>query len=176
MSKVFIDAGSFDGRTTRLFRKKYGQEWIVHCFEPDPRIVNEEPGIILHREAVWTSDGEMDLHLGKPESSSLFAEKTTGEVGKHGSAKVRCVDFSRWLSETVGPQDEVIVKLNIEGAEYSVLRRMVEHGTVSLISKLFVEWHYKKILMQEREHHGIIALLTCAGVELHSINGTRWLR
>ena len=37
--------------------------------------------------------------------------------------------------------DFVAVKIDIEGSEFSVLRRMLSHGLVHLVHILAVEWH-----------------------------------
>lgn len=176
MRNIFIDAGSFDGRSARLFRQQYGPDWEIHCFEPDPRIENRETGITLHREAVWVHDGESDFHLGQLESSTLIAGKSTGEVGQHGTIRVSCLDLSRWLTQMVKPDDRVFLKLNIEGAEYPVLNKMIEQGTIALIGELAVEWHFGKIPLKRSKHQRLVQRLKSAKVNFRAICGTDWLQ
>jgi len=68
----------------------------------------------------------------------------------------RCIDFSAWLKENVGVQDEVVLKINTEGAEYGILQRMFHDGTISLIDRLYVWWHFIDyhfdVLDEEKRH------------------------
>jgi hypothetical protein len=41
--------------------------------------------------------------------------------------------------------DDVIVKMNIEGAEYPVLSKLIYDGNVNLIRKLYLRRHWHKI-------------------------------
>lgn len=52
---------------------------------------------------------------------------------------VPCFDFSEWIHDLDEP--EVIVKMDIEGAEVPVLEKLIEDGTDQRISLLLVEWH-----------------------------------
>jgi hypothetical protein len=53
--------------------------------------------------------------------------------------EVETVDFSTFLKQFRGMQ--VYVKMDIEGAEFRVLRKCIEDGTCDIIKTLWVEWH-----------------------------------
>mmetsp|Transcript_37905 Transcript_37905/g.38593 ORF Transcript_37905/g.38593 Transcript_37905/m.38593 type:complete len:81 (+) Transcript_37905:859-1101(+) len=40
--------------------------------------------------------------------------------------------------------DEVICKMDIEGSEYDVLRRIFTSGIIKLFDELYVEFHYNR--------------------------------
>jgi hypothetical protein len=56
--------------------------------------------------------------------------------------RVPCFDFSSWLRTLPEPP---IVKLDVEGAEFPILERMVETGADALVTELLVEWHDDKM-------------------------------
>ena len=67
------------------------------------------------------------------------------------------IDFSRWLKEMVARHTEadgskpfVVVKMDIEGAEYAVLEELVHDGTIALISELMVEFHTQQFDQNQR--------------------------
>ena len=41
MRKIYLNCGSNKGNDIHLFRKKYGDEYEVFAFEPEPRCFNE---------------------------------------------------------------------------------------------------------------------------------------
>ena len=45
------------------------------------------------------------------------------------------VDLSRWIRENTDKEDYVIFKLDVEGAEYDILKKMLEEGTFEWIDK-----------------------------------------
>lgn len=105
---------------------------MIFGFDPSP-LLNEETKTIgnsvavLSRQAAWLYDGAIG-----------FREDGSGSSIGVGDA-VLCFDFSRWLRELVA--DEIVVKMDIEGAEVQVLEKMIEDGTDSLVDELLVEWH-----------------------------------
>lgn len=87
--------------------------------------------------------------------------------------KVKCIDFSMFLINlpyhlrkqylAVGDDFQLFVKMDIEGAEFAVLRKMLKDGTVKMVNKLWVEFHErfvpgesfqtKKQLIEELSQH-----------------------
>ena len=47
--------------------------------------------------------------------------------------------------------------MDIEGAEYKVIPKMLAEGTFDYIDELWIEWHGRKIGMTEEEHQKIAA-------------------
>ena len=58
------------------------------------------------------------------------------------AARVKCLDFSRWLLQNFNCTDHIVVKMDIEGAEYAVLEKMVVDGSIDYVNELFVEFHW----------------------------------
>jgi len=56
--------------------------------------------------------------------------------------KVESFDFSEWVKQF--KDDYLLVKMDIEGAEFPVLEKMLKDDTVSCIDKLLCEFHPNK--------------------------------
>jgi FkbM family methyltransferase len=154
---AFIDLGSFRGAIIRKFiaSPQYSTDFIIHAFESNPKIGEDifktyPSGVIVHKEAAWISDGEIDFFINKErptrvQGSSVFKEKTTGDLDKENPLKIKCIDFSAWLKKNFTCGDNVIVKMNIEGAEYEVLNKIIYDGNMHLIRRLYLKRHWHKI-------------------------------
>lgn len=56
-----------------------------------------------------------------------------------------CVDFSKFVIQKFNKSDYVELKIDIEGAEYNLLEKMINEGSIKYIKKIYCEWHYRKI-------------------------------
>ena len=55
---------------------------------------------------------------------------------------VNALDFSEFALRTLGPSDtHVLLKLDVESAEYQLLPRLLTSGVLCRASHLIVEWH-----------------------------------
>jgi FkbM family methyltransferase len=154
---VFIDLGSHFGAITRKFiaSKLYSPDFVLHAFEPNPVIGDAvfsayPSGVIIHREAAWIVDGEIEFYINrnpKKQGSSIHREKITGNLDKENPVKVKTIDFGKWLKNNFQKTDNIIVKSNIEGAEYELFNQMMLDETITYIKCLFLRRHWKKIGM-----------------------------
>lgn len=155
MRKVFIDLGCFDGDTVRQF---YGwanliddpKEFYIYGFDPTPRykknwksMESENSRLKFYQKAVSTYDGKVDYCL-RPENEPYGSSTTKSKLdyGMGDIIEVDCIDFSDWIKQF--KNDYVIVKMDIEGAEYEVLEKMIQDGTDEIMDTLLVEWHGRK--------------------------------
>jgi len=130
----------------------------VIAFEPDPRAfakltenVNGVGGVVhsinLNRCAVSTKNGIARLGYSDkaPEKTggSTLSLSKTGFSGRYG---VQCptVDACDILDSVLSPES-TILKIDIEGAEYSVLRRIMKHTKFRKLGLVFVEFHEHKL-------------------------------
>jgi hypothetical protein len=50
--------------------------------------------------------------------------------------------------------------MDIEGAEYDVLEKMVKDGSIYYVNELYIEWHSFKIdSISDERHHALCRLL-----------------
>jgi hypothetical protein len=95
----------------------------------DIRIDPQDPKGI--QKAAWVYDGVCQFS-GTGEGANIF------DMGK----EVECIDFSKFLKQFEG--QEIIVKMDIEGAEYDILEKMIKDGTDKLVKEFWIEWHISK--------------------------------
>jgi FkbM family methyltransferase len=174
--EVFVDCGS---NTCKVLAERIerGLESEFFAFEPQPELVacveevrSGHPGTPIHfsNKAVWVRDGTMDFYLATEwgpnhrGGSTLLAGhvKNAAKVDYSHPIAVGCIDFSRWLRRNFSRRDHLVVKMDIEGAEYPVLEKMIADGTIDYINELIVEFHWQmnEDLSQER-HDALRAAL-----------------
>jgi hypothetical protein len=78
---------------------------------------------------------------------------------------VECIDFSEFLKNNIEKNSEVICKMDIEGAEFEVLDKIINDKTVKLIDILYIEWH-SHLLNGEYNVNIIIEKLQSMGVNV----------
>lgn len=146
--KVYIDVGSNIGRTIKNWKEclDVNGEFEIHAFECNPDFWTglTMPGVVLHKEAAMDVDGTIPFYIDKSfnsEGSTFDGTKTSGVIPAD-SVNVPCIDFSKWLRDNFSKEDEIVLKINAEGAEYPILKRMMMDGTIYWVKKLFVWWHY----------------------------------
>lgn len=165
MRKIFIDAGANDGCSVRRFRSEFDfkNEYYIYSFEVDPDFIDCSDGVsnlTFFNKAVWIEDGVKEFYRDIDEkrySGSLIKNKKTGRLDKKHPLIVETIDFSNWVRNTFNKNDYIILKMDIEGAEYKVIPKMIDDGTFEYINELWIEWHWSKIKLCKEEHDALVS-------------------
>lgn len=165
--KIFLDLGCHNGQTIEQFFNWYKligdpSEFEVYGFDINGSfegkwedILNKYPNVTFYQKAIWIKDGDIASYMYKNDESSTVVEGKTGyQYAKQRF--VEAIDFSQWLKDNVEKKDKVIVKMDIEGAEFAVLKKVIEDGTDELIDKLLIEFHDSKISVDYRPDRELI--------------------
>jgi FkbM family methyltransferase len=104
----------------------------------------------LIEKLVWIHDGAVEFDSdGESDDCRLLQVSCLdgGVPWRHPNElavvqELPCIDLAKWLLENFGAEDYVVLKLDIEGAEYEVLDRLIETGAISRIRELYVEFHW----------------------------------
>ena len=116
----------------RIFQELRITDYVIHAFEPCAasfatvqRTLLGQQHVKLHRAGVAESDGRVPLYHSTPANPmghSIYATKNN--VRARDFEMIRVVQFSRWLGENVPDLRKScnVLKFNIEGAEYALLR------------------------------------------------------
>jgi FkbM family methyltransferase len=160
--KIYIEVGVCDLKfnTIPFYESHKDEDWLLYLFEPNPLSFNdisihaEElkiPNLKVYDQAAWDEDCHKEFWLGVRHnkdgslkgrgSASLFSGKS--RLGKEKS-NVKCIDFDKWLRENLLKDDYVYLRMDIEGAEYNVLPKMIEGGSMEYINCLSIEFHAHK--------------------------------
>jgi FkbM family methyltransferase len=144
---VFIDGGAHLGETVEAFEKSTlfsKHPWSIVSFEPNPELVPQlpvRPYLKVHEAALWTKDEDLDFRFSEDMTLGGSVVKTVVKLPQMKTVKVHAIDFSTWLASEYRKDDVVYLKFDIEGAEYPVLEKMLKDGTMSLIDRLYIEFH-----------------------------------
>ena len=166
--RAYIDLGAFKGTSIKAFKKSkyYTPDTTIYAFECNPFLKEIDYGadVIRIYSAAWISDGELPLYLNKKKpqkpGSSVYKNKTTGNLDTKHPAIVPCIDFSRFLKETFAPGDHVMAKFNVEGSEYDILEKCVSDGTVNILEEIWVSWHLDKCGIDVNRHRALVNSLS----------------
>ena len=72
---------------------------------------------------------------------------------------VESVDFGNWIRSRFSRDDHVVVKLDIEGAEYEVLDKMLSDGSIAFVDKIYLELHNVKVGVSQRRDQELLRRL-----------------
>jgi len=152
MSKYFIDCGAHCGESILMAKQRFGQDTVTISFEPVPFLANQlteihkdDPTVNIQNSAVWIEDTVQKFYICDKYTDGSSLLTSLNELKEDQYVDMNCFDFSTWLKNTFTEEDYVILKLDIEGAEYEVLNKMIEDGTMKLVKEFWGEWHDMKI-------------------------------
>lgn len=166
-----------------LSYKKFGNEaetirWEAYAFEANPVFndvlkttkekVEKKHSIQMFNEtAAWTNDGTISFYLDTVNEDRHFWGSSL--IGNHPdvvrsgkkNVTVKCVDIARIIRQ-YSADDFIVVKMDIEGAEYDLLLDFVVKDVYKLIDYMAVEFHpsitrfkdAKSILLQIMKLYG----------------------
>ncbi|KAG8381405.1 hypothetical protein BUALT_Bualt06G0118700 [Buddleja alternifolia] len=95
---------------------------------------------IVVKDKVWRM-----RPFGRIEGDKAEADKLSAVT------RVQGFDFVDWLKTTVKPSDYVVVKMDVEGTEITLIRDLVERGAICLIDEMFMECHFDRLITDD--HH-----------------------
>lgn len=169
MRKIFIDCGAYDGSSVRKFTSSFN-EFEIFSFEPNPLLAYHHKNLnsTLIQSAVWINNEFLDFYIDEKDfdGSSVYSHKLN-IVGKK-KIRVPAVDFSQWIRHEFKQEDFIILKMDIEGAEYEVLYKMIKDKTIKYINELFIEFHWDRIGLDKKIHDKLIQTITENDIPIHS--------
>ena len=151
---VIIDCGANIGVSVLEWKTRWPMSRII-CFEPDPdafRLLtlnverNDIPGVQCIHAAVTDFDGTTSLfgdmgHGADARGNSIHA--SWGQRENSDSVEVTCCKLSPYLAK----HDVSFLKIDIEGAEESVLRESL--SALQKVDALYVEVHETDEMMEQ---------------------------
>mmetsp|Transcript_21230 Transcript_21230/g.39007 ORF Transcript_21230/g.39007 Transcript_21230/m.39007 type:complete len:291 (+) Transcript_21230:96-968(+) len=165
---VFIDLGAADGNTFNVFMNN-GYDDLANCtasgadaweailVEANPKFVQPLTSeaakypmgkvTALHSTAAYVCEGQTSFFLDTVNANennwgSSMSSNHPDTIKSGGQmVTVPTMNLNRVLLEHTIPADHVIVKMDIEGAEFDTLPCLAESPSASLVDKLFLEQH-----------------------------------
>lgn len=158
--KIFIDGGGNNGCSVRYFKKEIDivNEYEVYSFEPNLEFTEiyenliEQYSIKYFPCALSTYDGEITFYKNLSNSSANTTNEIKGKKRGVGSGvsgkveieKVKCIDLGNFIKNNFSISDYIHLKLDVECAEYDILNKMLDDGSIDYVNKLSIEWHNNK--------------------------------
>jgi len=147
---VFVDCGAHCGESILRAKRQFGLNTRIISFEPIPYFANEiekiwkdDDNVDVVNAAVWIEDGisEFQISTSITDGSSLLAQPIEERREEYLGIKVNTFDFSSFLKQFKEKNFKLVVKFDIEGAEYHVLNKMIEENTINYVDEFWGEWH-----------------------------------
>lgn len=167
--RVFLDCGGHHGEGLEYFIKLLGidRDWEVRTWEPNPACLiwdrveslNARYGLRIQAStmAVWTTVGligfKQEDHFvsqsGSPTDGRSRVDGWASQIAELGGVfpgltttiQVVSFDFSQFLEQYRHDVFEVYCKMDIEGSEFPVLRKILNDGRAGIFKHLWVEFH-----------------------------------
>ena len=165
---VFIDCGAHCGESILRAKRQFGINAKIISFEPVPyfakeiqKIWKDDDSVDIVNAAVWIEDNinELQISTAITDGSSLLKEPAKEGQGEYLSIQVNTFDFSNFLKQFKERNFKLIVKFDIEGAEYHVLNKMIEEGTIHYVDEFWGEWHEAKTDDQKKYRKEVFSYL-----------------
>lgn len=138
MADIVVDLGCADWGTETSVRKLAERFRPRVLFGFDPAQAMRARGytigptrVEIQNRAAWVHDGTVRF-TGQGTRGTVVAPLSGG------GDDVECVDIASFISDLGEP---VILKLDIEGAEYDVLAHLINRKVIGQVELLLVEWH-----------------------------------
>lgn len=165
--KLFLDCGAYDGCSAIKFLiENDGYDCI--SFEPNPDLWHyfSKIPVLLIKKAVSTYDGEIRFIIDPidADGSSYNENKnvTYGRVIPNSECPTimaECINLSSFIKQQALIYQDIVLKLDIEGAEYEVLDDLISSDAICSINTLHCEFHWSKIRLTESDHNAFVSKL-----------------
>lgn len=110
---------------------------------------------VIHAAAHTHGDGvcyfEPETWSRNYKGGSSIVEGKTGAV--HRPIDVPSIDFAAWLEAEIDSNDNVFVKMDIEGAEFGLFEHLIATDNLSKLSGVAVEWHCSKFGLENEAQY-----------------------
>jgi len=158
-NRIFLDCGRFDGVAINQYC--VDDSWDIYSFDIDPQTNLDLPKHTFIEKAVWTDNNGVEVSLDPRKQASHIVGVAGTEYEK--TKKIDSIDFS-WFVHELSPA-VIVCSMDIEGAEFPVLRKMIKDGTADMLSVLDVEFHHRMMADEDvNTARGLIQQLSKLGV------------
>ena len=174
--KFFIDCGTHYFQGLKDFSKKYNFDntWTVFSFEANPNTfklskskipTNISYKLLHENKAVWKNNDGININCegNKEDGCSSTVLNTPPEYDKTWGSNhlwkskvfVESIRLSDLIKSIKKDSEKIVIKIDIEGAEFEVLQDMIETNSLEMVDDLYVEFHERFFMEKEQEYFKI---------------------
>lgn len=166
MKKIFLDCGTHYGQGLNQFINMYNidKSWDIYTFEANPttyqHFLNKQKTLLNNLKinhynlAIFNKNSSITIHHETPPNGddsgmgssiiSLDQWNPWGDTLRNNfvsQSVVESIDFAEFIKNNCRQDDFLVIKLDIEGAEYDVLESLIEKKIIHYINDLYIEFH-----------------------------------
>jgi len=133
-NSIVFDVGGYIGEFAQQISKQFGSE--VHVFEPVEKFFDQIDcaNVKIHKYNFGLAGTTEDVAIALDEDgSSVHRDQGKKEI-------IKLVDICDFYSEKTFPE-VALIKINIEGGEFPLLKRMIEQGLTKHFRNIQVQFH-----------------------------------
>jgi len=161
---IFIDLGAADGNTLKTFLSNgygpvancpSGGQWEAYLVEANPQFktaldteATTHPGMVhaMGSTAAYVCEGTTSFYIDTNAAnnhwgSSMSKDHPDAIASGQQQVTVPTVNVVQLIAQTVIPGDWVMLKVDIEGAEYDLVPCLAQYTNVNLVDRMFLEEH-----------------------------------
>jgi FkbM family methyltransferase len=152
MRNIFLDCGTHYGEGLSNFANMFNMDktWDIYSFEPNKYLweehnkQNENENIKYINKAIYINNDTISFNIAYPNTDASSIYKNHIGDNFYETLQAECLDLSQFILDNFSKDDFIVIKMDIEGAEYEVLRKMIKDNSILYINELFVEFHSHK--------------------------------
>ena len=128
---IVVDIGARHGDWSDQIKSRYNPN--IHCFDVVSEFCKElqNKGYRVYEKAVYNKRGKISIGIEDNEGS-VYHNKNTFQVDS-----IEATD----IFGIIGENSIDLMKINVEGAEYSILENLIQTGGISNIKNIQVQFH-----------------------------------
>jgi FkbM family methyltransferase len=164
---IFIDCGGFDGCSSIKFILK-NPHFDSISFEPNPKLWPYFTCVptTLIKKGVSSKNEKRIFFLDNVDGdgSSIIPEKNVifGKKDKNlncSKITIDCISVPNLVLKLSENYSHIILKLDVEGAEYDILEELIAQNIIKKITKVYVEFHWQKCNFSKDRHRNLLLRL-----------------
>mgnify|MGYP003111543900 FL=1 len=140
----------------------------VYMFEPIPDAYKflkrkYSSSAKIYNKAIWTENTTKIFNVALTTVGSLPSKQQASNImHKHDvdsnveswkDVEVETIDFSEFLKNNFHPDDNIFMKMDIEGAEYPVLDQLIDTGAYKYLTAVNIEFHNRILELADKGLH-----------------------
>lgn len=154
---IYVDVGArnYGSSIGSWFKKQYpkqGRNFTIFAVEADRLFepsYDTHPDVTFVPYAAWIRNESLLFGSQAKERKAGMGRIHHQHGSVHASvdramAVVQGMDFAEWIRNIARKEDFLLVKMDVEGAEFFLLPWLFETGAICLVDELFLECHYNR--------------------------------